>query len=397
MAKYIDANEAMRLKRLKNIKSSLGNNISHNDWQKEQIEKRRKEQLRRRREEAKRKPLGDGIRVDIKISKSDAVSKCGLKLKAAFISKTQEWKTKEMVPPQQKTSRKVLAEQEEGNEDRRRRRIQSNHRRYSCDPVKRADNGNNPGIILRMSSFPNLGTLEKAGPIQQKQQKNDSSKTRSRTDEDKENSGDSFTEATVTDDVAVLPTKNKTVALIPANNKKYFMDIDSLKREHADAMKMLEELEVSEGNIRLHSLLSDPENKGAYPGGNDDNNDTNGCENYELDDDLVGECDDNKSSISEGMDNAKEQDRAASQGDDALTDSFLNMSHFSTRLVHRNSLDGEEEVESRDDEGDGNLTPVDINGSFAYSDFSSDDSAMSEDDDFDGEDDENGNSTRQSI
>ena len=107
MAKYVDASEAMRLKRLKNIKSSLGNKMSHNDWQKEQIEKRRKDQLRQRREEAKRKPLGDGIRVDTKISKSDAISKCGLRLKAAFISKTQERKPKEMVPPQQKESRKV--------------------------------------------------------------------------------------------------------------------------------------------------------------------------------------------------------------------------------------------------------------------------------------------------
>ena len=143
-------------------------------------------------------------------------------------------------------------------------------------------------------------------------------------DEDKENSGDSNSMskdcATAAGDVTVLPTKNKTVA------PKYFMDIDSLKREHADAMKMLEELEVSEGNDRRHSLLSDSENnssKGTYPG-DDDNNDIVGCENYELDDDLVEECDDNKGGISEGMDHAIEQDRAASQGDDALENSPVN-------------------------------------------------------------------------
>ena len=368
MAKYVDANEAMRLKRLKNIKSSLGKKMSHNDWQKEQMEKRRKEQLRQRREENKRKPLGDGIRVDTKISKSDAISKCGLRLKAAFISKTQERKSKEMVPPQQKKSHNVLTEQDEEKEEGRRRRFQSNNRRYSCDPIKRADNANNPGIIPRMSSFPNLGTLKKADPFQKKQQKKDSSTTRSQMDEDKENSGDSNSMskdcATAADDVAVFPTKNKTVA------PKYFMDIDSLKREHADAMKMLEELEVSEGNDRRHSLLSDSENnssKGTYPG-DDDNDDIDGCENYDLDNDLVGECDDIKGIISEVMEHAKEQDRASSQGDDALTDSFLNMSHFSTSLVHRNSLDGEEEVDSHN-EGDGNLTPVDINGSFEDADF----------------------------
>ena len=394
MAKYVDASEAMRLKRLKNIKSSLGNKMSHNDWQKEQIEKRRKDQLRQRREEAKRKPLGDGIRVDTKISKSDAISKCGLRLKAAFISKTQERKPKEMVPPQQKKSRTVLAEQDEENEEGRRRRFQSNNRRYSCDPIKRADNANNPGIIPRISSFPNLGTLKEAAPIPKKQQKKDSSTTRSQMDEDKENSGDSNSMskdcATAADDVAVFPTKTKTVA------PKYFMDIDSLKREHADAMKMLEELEASEGNDRRHSLLSDSENnssKGTYP----DNDDIDGCENYDLDDDLVGECDEIKGIISEGMDHAKEQDRASSQGDDAFTDSFLNMSHFSTSLVHRNSLDGEEEVDSHDNEGDGNLTPVDKNGSFADSDFFGEESARSEDADFDDEDDENGNCSRQSI
>ena len=248
-----------------------------------------------------------------------------------------------------------------------------------------------------MSSFPNLGTLKKADSIQKKQKKKDSSKTRSRMDEDKENSGDSNSMskdcATAAGDVTVLPTKKKTVA------PKYFMDIDSLKREHADAMKMLEELEVSEGNDRRHSLLSDSENnssKGTYPG-DDDNNDIVGCENYELDDDLVEECDDNKGSISEGMDHAIEQDRAAKQGDDALTNFFLNMSHFSTSLVHRNSLDGEEEVDSHDDEGDGNLAPLDINGSFADSDFFGEESTRSEDDDFDGEDDENSICSRQSI
>ena len=81
MTNYIDYNESRRLNRLKNTRSYIGSNTSHNGWQRQQIEKRRKEQLRQRKKGAKKKPLGDGIQVDTKISKSDAFSKCGLKLK----------------------------------------------------------------------------------------------------------------------------------------------------------------------------------------------------------------------------------------------------------------------------------------------------------------------------
>ena len=81
MSKYIDSNETRRLSRLKSVKSSIGSKMSHSGWLKRQIEKRRLEKLRQQKEEAKRKPLGNGIQVDTKISKSDAVSKCGLKLK----------------------------------------------------------------------------------------------------------------------------------------------------------------------------------------------------------------------------------------------------------------------------------------------------------------------------
>ena len=81
MAKFIDANETKRLNRLKSIKSTKSSFCSHNGWQQQQIEKRRKEQLRQRKKGRKKKPLGEGIEVDTKINKSDAISKCGLKLK----------------------------------------------------------------------------------------------------------------------------------------------------------------------------------------------------------------------------------------------------------------------------------------------------------------------------
>ena len=82
MQKYIDSNEARRLSRLNNIKSSIGSKMQHNGYLKIQTERRRKEQLRARKMEAKnRKHIGNGIHVDTSISKADAVSKCGLKLK----------------------------------------------------------------------------------------------------------------------------------------------------------------------------------------------------------------------------------------------------------------------------------------------------------------------------
>lgn len=385
MAKYIDSSEATRLKRLKNIKSTIGNNMSHNGWQKQQIEKRRKDQLRRRKEEAKRKPLGGGIRVDTKISKADAISKCGLKLKAAFITKTQG-KTKEMVPLQRKKTYEVVAEQQEEEEEDGEMQP-SLRRRYSCDPIERAGNRNNSVMI------PELCTLKKTNPSRTKQQK-----------KGKENNDDSnskeCTAAAV--DVTVLSTKKTTASSIPSNNKKYFMDIDSLKREHADAMKLLEELDVSEGKNRLNSLLLlDSENNAsaASYSGEDDNNNIDGCDNDALDDDLVGDCDDDKSSVSQGLDHAKDQDQTAGEGDNALTDSFLNMSHLSTCLVHRNSLDGDEEVDYHDDETGDDLTP-----SFTDSDFFGYDDADcnpstfdGEDDEFDGEDNKSGNASRRSI
>ena len=50
----------------------------HNGWQKQQIEKRRREQLKQRKIAAKKKPVGDGIKVDTAIP--NVFTKCGLKL-----------------------------------------------------------------------------------------------------------------------------------------------------------------------------------------------------------------------------------------------------------------------------------------------------------------------------
>ncbi|KAL7460049.1 hypothetical protein ACHAXS_000517, partial [Conticribra weissflogii] len=80
MAKYVDSTETRRLSRLKNVRSSIGNAMAHNSWQKQQIEKRRREQLKQRKQEAKKKPIGDGIKIDTGVTPYE-FTKCGLKLK----------------------------------------------------------------------------------------------------------------------------------------------------------------------------------------------------------------------------------------------------------------------------------------------------------------------------
>ncbi|KAL3821763.1 hypothetical protein ACHAXA_000262 [Cyclostephanos tholiformis] len=382
MAKYIDSREATRLKRLKSIKSTICNNMSHNDWQKQQIEKRRKEQLRQRKEESKRKPLGAGIQVDTKISKSDAVSKCGLKLKAAFINKTQDRKMKNIVPPKQVKANEVVAEQTEEGDEERQPNFRSSRRKYSCDPIRHENRSNTvvPGISLS----PNLSKLKNPDKTHKKQQKKDSFKPRSNVEEGKENSDSNSMRkdrAAASVDVAVLPTKN-TISSIPMSNNKYFKDIESLKREHADAMQMLEELEVSEGRNRRHSGIPNSEQNSSK--GSDFS-----CEIDELDEDIIGQSDDNESRGSGDSNHAKRRDQVADNEDNPLKNSFLDMSHLSTSIVPSSSLDGEEEEDSYDDEGDGNLTPTNnVNDSFIESDISMNDEAVYDHDTLIGEDDE---------
>ena len=103
-----------RLQRVKAIEPAQKHQLIHRrqhvtQWlERQQIEKRRKEQLRQRKKGAKKKPLGDGIQVDTKISKSDAFSKCGLKPKTvqqqadtAANSKTRKRNTNESEPQRQ--------------------------------------------------------------------------------------------------------------------------------------------------------------------------------------------------------------------------------------------------------------------------------------------------------
>lgn len=261
MAKYIDSNEQRRKNRLKNTKSSIGSTTtSHSGWQKSMIEKRRKEQLRQKRRDAKKKQLGTGIQVENKVSKSDAVSKCGLKLKViddtvSVGGRVQEEK-KTRLPPQIEASQK----------------IQSNLRLNQPKqvPKKQADNkdraSKNVGLP-RLGDRLTVNNRKSVGPNQRRQGAVHNNQ-RFPADEGKENSDNSANNRTndsAPNNVLKKPTEvNKdtghaAVLKRQTGAKKYFTglhSIESLRAEHADAIKMLEELDKKENN-RRKSLDSD--------------------------------------------------------------------------------------------------------------------------------------------
>jgi hypothetical protein len=106
-----------------------------------------------------------------------------------------------------------------------------------------------------------------------------------------------------------------------------------LKREHEDALKILAELGMSEDKSRsLEAEFS-----------------VNECEFDQEENSILSE----EGSEQEG---SEQKDIVT-----AVSESFLNMSHLSTSLVHRNSLDGssysyDDEDEDAGNSG-GNLTP----------------------------------------
>ena len=352
MAKYIDSNESRRLSRLKTIKSSLSSKTSHSGWQKAQIEKRRKEQLRQRKE-SKKKPIGNGIQVDVSVSKSDAVSKSGLKLKV-----TTENSGKVNNVSKQKTQIKPKALVEPSSQKQSTNKPVSfplNRRRYA--PKKKQDSKNveSAKLPLLKDKVSNIGKKpNKQQPTKQltkqlatvshnsiKSNKPSNSQklygpSQRRVAEDKENSDNSSSKKEThpkKSQQVIAPKKSVTTTTSP--KKEYFMDIHSLRREHADALKMLEELDKKEGQQRRSLESAD------NPSSADDINyvplgirrnqnserDSYDSINNTLDDEFVRDC----------------SSRSTSYDDVApatVTDSFLNMTHLSISLRDDFDTDG---------------------------------------------------------
>ena len=331
MQKYIDSNEARRLSRLNNIKSSIGSKMQHNCYLKIQTEKRRKEQLKQRKMEAKnRKHIGNGIHVDTSISKADAVSKCGLKLKV-----TQENTARQVSSRVHQEKKKVEAKKPSTRRGFVPKKKQAVHVEEEAslpllkDRLKVSDVGNNNSTNTRSKQPKQLA------PIQRKP-RNSLIHQRRRVEDGKENSDNSNSSSNNQE----LPRNKPDLSAVhkgasTTSQKKYFMDIDSLRREHADAIKMLEELDKNEGQRRRRSLDSSAESNASFASYNSVNN--------TLDDEFVQDCS-SKSPYTDEV--VVRRNNTNNDAPHTVTESFLDMTHLSISL--RDEFDCGDDVDGND-------------------------------------------------
>ena len=251
MCKYIDYEEQKRLSRLKNIRGSI--NIQHNSWQANQLEKRRKEQIRQRKREAKRRAEKKGFQVDTGCAATPyEFTKCGLKLRLEKSSSTK-------APEKRRTEAK-----RDANTDKPESKQLPLVSKYAIDSIEL--NRRKPAPARKnVTQKQSCGTKKKADTnnikphATQKQQK-DSSKTANlardnnsrscSSGEGKEN-GDNPNRSNESDGENAQAC-NQTLAKgkllqkkksIKKSTESYFMDFESLQREHADALSMLKELD----------------------------------------------------------------------------------------------------------------------------------------------------------
>eukprot|EP00804_Cyclotella_cryptica_P027603 CCRYP_010252-RD/>CCRYP_010252-RD protein AED:0.34 eAED:0.34 QI:0/0/0/1/0/0/2/0/450 len=253
----------------------------HNGWQKDQIEKRRTEQLRQRKEMAKKKPLGEGIRVDTSIQPCD-YTKTGLKLKLDQPQTKQTLKDKNIVSlssrlrAQSETSGNKLSGTRPLNSTLQSQDANSSREDNLVD-VNLLDDGttvNDPQQHLLSiqtqavegelkEQLKDLSLSSTANPSQNAQ-RNASKGTSKRnsfilrlggqtcgpkkkfqSDEGKENCDKS-----VDPSVQYSRTTKHKKSTGPKKHFQRSTDINSLKREHADAIKMLQEMDREENRRR---------------------------------------------------------------------------------------------------------------------------------------------------
>ena len=269
MCKYIDYEEQKRLSRLKNIRGSV--NMHHNSWQANQLEKRRKEQIRQRKREAKRRAEKKGFRVDTGCAVSPfEFTKCGLKLrleKSSFTTASGPEKRRTEAKRDANTVKPVESKQLQLVSKYAIDSIELNRRKPApagMNMTKRKD-----GIKLikpKQSCGTTKADTNNIKPHATQKQQKDSCKTANLTrdnnnrscssSEGKEN-GDNPNRSNESDSENALAcnrtlTKGKLLQKkkpIKKSTKSYFMDFESLKREHADAIEMLKQLD--EENKRL--------------------------------------------------------------------------------------------------------------------------------------------------
>ena len=292
MCKYIDYEEQKRLSRLKNIRGSINN--QHNSWQANQLEKRRKEQMRQRKrdEEAKKrrrraaeKTKNKGAFLVDTTATGTApyeFTKCGLKLRLekSYSSTT----TTSSALGSEK--RRMDVKRDDANTDTKSESkqqlplvskyaidsIELNRRKpphvRKKNVVKRKEQscgGPDPdagGRGMNAKKKEDANSIKPPGAAQKLKQQQDSiqaatttiSKGKENGDNPNRSSNQSASENTTQACKQTSLTKGKQLLQKkkPINKKSsesYFMDFESLKREHADAIEMLKQLD--EENKRL--------------------------------------------------------------------------------------------------------------------------------------------------
>lgn len=254
MSKYIDSNEARRIARLKNVRSSIGSSMTqHSGWQKQQIEKRRKEQLRKKREEAKKKPIGDGIKVETNIPVDYTTTGLKLKLKPSKKLLTGQKKPTAFPLPQQKPWQTNQVQVALPIDPVRRKQPAPTNR--NANSATQLQTTEIQGRLKALSLSSNTNTNQNAphNSTESKRHsfipkftgKSNACKSKFQTDEGKENGDTSFDQP----GHCISRVSN----LKKPGPKKHFQlltDINSLKREHADALKMLQDLDKEENRRR---------------------------------------------------------------------------------------------------------------------------------------------------
>jgi hypothetical protein len=244
--------------------------MSHSGWLKRQIEKRRLEKLRQQKEEATRKPLGNGIQVDTRISKSDAVSKCGLKLKV-----TKEQGEMSSTPLRRSTTQEKPAMEAPRWEVRDKSSdICRFNSRISVDLKTNSSGVSSTSAPVDDSTF----SMRKQPPTKPTNRTsftrlNDhdslgcgSNQQSSQKENKRHHCNSTNTESNHKDVVEHAGSTKKS----STTSKKIFMDIDSLRREHASAIKMLQELDIKEGLKRRSLDSSNDHSTDSIPGEEDD-------------------------------------------------------------------------------------------------------------------------------
>ena len=270
--------------------------------------------------------LGNGIQVDTSISKADAISKCGLKLKV-----TQENTARQVSRRVHQEKKKVEVKQ-------------PSMRRRLVPKKKQVVHVEEDASLPLLNNSTNVRTKQpKLAPIQRKPiQRNSLIHQRRRVEDGKENSDNSNSSHNNQElsgpgnkpDLAAVPPKKGVAST--TSQKKYFMDIDSLRREHADAIKMLEELDKNEVQRRRRSLDSPAESGSSFGSYNSVNN--------TLDDEFVKDCSSKSPYAGEVV-----VSRNNNTNDDphtGVTDSFLNMTHLSISL--RDEFDCGDDADGND-------------------------------------------------